>query len=440
MRSSTGVVTSGSSSKFSGSERLLAVGVLAVASAACGGATPVASVHAPSAAAPSSAESVEAARERVFGSLARTDRRLARRFGLRPEGVALLFPDNRAPAELAALFDFDARSRALSDARSRLVRDAAGQKGAEWQALERLINEELTRVDAERDLPAGTSTILRSLSFELPIRDTESANVRSEDEGLTATLDRLRATLRDGALGTMQLAEIDDGLDLFEKRTAGLPTAPGAVARLRIALGEVKAAPREVVPPWDATLARAGAFAGPLPSNLEKMIDDAHASLRKRITASLPKASGDRARVASEASATLLAAGECPDPGRRELRAPYERRSLCVLLERATRRDDPASLLALDLALDVGRWAILVHKRRADPRSTFAALGTAVTLDESDGAHVFRFALAHPVEALTLAWAAALVADDPDTKARRWLAAGVPRPGDVQPLFSAAAM
>src|SRR5688572_14927534 len=213
MRSSTGVVRSGSSSRFSGSERLSLASLALLACVACGGTSANAPLRVGSS--ETASPSVEAARERVFGSLARTDRRLARRFGLRPEGVALLFPENRAPAELAALFDFDARSRSLIDARTRLVRDAAGQRGDEWLALERLIHEEITRVDAERDLPAGASAILRSLSFELPLRDIAEADVRSEDEGLAATLDRLRATLRDGALGTMQLAEIDDGLDLF---------------------------------------------------------------------------------------------------------------------------------------------------------------------------------------------------------------------------------
>jgi hypothetical protein len=393
-----------------------------------------------------SARDAEATRQDTLAAVARIDRRLARRMGHRPEGVDLLFAENRAPAELAALFDFDARAKALARERWHVerVRTRAREESASLSALVRLLDEERARVEDERDLPRGASAIVRTLAIDLPVTATREEDLHSEDDGLVESLDRVRATVRDGALGSMQLAELDDSLDLFEKRTERLPRTPGAIARLRVALTSVKAAPSEAIAPWETTEPRVAVFTGPLPeaAAFDRTLREAHAALRARVEAVTPKGSSDRERLYSAAAAMLLSTApdaDCAEAGLPEVQAPIERRGLCIML-RALSKDDPVGLLAAELALDVARWSLAIHRGRADVASVFVSRQPALPLDEVDGAHSFRFAMAHPVEAITLGWAAALVARNPQKMAAAWIAHGALRPVEARAMFGAALM
>ena len=347
---------------------------------------------------------------------------------MRAQGVALLFPENRAPAELSALFDFDARAKVIAEQRARVRSDPA---------LSRLFAEESARVDEERDLPRSASAIVRTLALDLPIDDTREEDVRSEDEALVATLDRLRGTLRDGSLGPLQLAELDDALDPFEKRTTRLVATPGAVARLRVTLTSLKSAPKESIAPWDATRPRLEVFVGNLPSaaDLARAFDTSRAALAPRLAAIVPKERSDRERLVSAAAEMLLSSSStCPDARLGEVQAPIERRGLCVLLE-ALAKNDPVALLAADLALDLARWAVAVHQARVDVAAAFANKHAHVNVDEVDGAHLFRFALAHPIEAISLGLAAAIVARDPVKMAAAWRAKGPIRPDEARSVL-----
>src|SRR6185369_9455757 len=131
----------------------------------------------------------------------------------------------------------------------------------------------------------------------------------------------------------------------------------GAVARLRVALAGAQAAPSETVAPWDVTVRRVEAFAGRLPQDFEQSLESAHAALRAKLVPLLPKASTERAAIVERAVAKLsVSDDECREPGSPPISSPGERRALCALL-RAAREDDVAYMLAVDLALDVGRWA-----------------------------------------------------------------------------------
>lgn len=371
---------------------------------------------------------VESSRQRAFAAVARVDRRLARRLGMKPQGTDLLFVENRAPAELAALFDFDVRAKVLLEQRTRAASD---------RALTRLLGEEMARVEAERDLPRSASAIVRTLALDLPIDDTREEDVRSEDEALAATLDRLRGTLRDGALGALQLAELDDALDPLEKRTTRLVATPGAIARLRVALTSLEASPNESIAPWEVTRPRVELFVGPLssPSELARNLEVAHAALAPHIASALPKERNDRERLTSSAVEMLLSsARQCPDAGVADVQAPIERRGLCSLLG-ALSKNEAVALIAADVALDLARWSLAIHHARVDVTKAFANKHAHVPVDESDGAHLFRFALGHPIEAISLGLAAGMVARDPQKMAAAWLAKGPLRPDEARAVF-----
>ncbi len=367
-------------------------------------------------------------RARAFAAVARVDRRLARRLGMKPQGTEVLFPENRAPAELSALFEFDARAKVLLEQRTRAGTD---------RALARLLGEEIARVETERDLPRGASAIVRTLALDLPIDDTHEEDLRSEDEALVATLDRLRGTLHDGALGALQLAELDDSLDPFEKRTTRLVGTPGAIARLRVALTSLKAAPKESIAPWEVTRPRVEVFVGSLSSasELARNLEAAHAVLAPHIASALPKERSDRERVTSAAAEMLLSsARQCPEAGVADVQAPIERRGLCSVLG-ALSKHDVVALIAADVALDLARWALAIHYERVDVAKAFANKRTHVPVDEGDGAHLFRFALGHPIEAISLGLAAAMVAREPQKLAAAWLATGPLRPDEARAVF-----
>lgn len=392
----------------------------------------------------------ETLRERVLSAVAKSDRRLAKRLGMGSQGVSLLFDENRAPAELSALFEFDRRQKTLEMERAELARvNASGVSGAR-DALLRFLDEELARVDQERDLPRGASAMVRSLSIDLPVRESREEDQRSEDQALAATLDHLRTSLDGGvAIGPMQLAELDDSLDLLEKRTGALSVTPGAVARFRVALSAAHAAPKEAILPWDVTSGRISRFAGPVPDDLEKRLEEAHARLASALAPTLPREREQRERLLSSAVAMLLASGECPEPGtpgpagaamnEPRVRAPVERRGMCALLSALadpSSGNDGVALLAADLALDLGRWSLAVHRSQRSPRDVFAsAHAHSVALDELDTAHVFRFAMGHPTEAITLAWAVSLVAVDPMKRSAKWLSYGAIRPDEAMRLL-----
>lgn len=407
--------------------------VLAALSGACGGAP-----AAPPREAPPAAERTldpEVAQRSVMARLAKTDRRLAHRLDMKPEGIALLFPENRAPAELDALFEYQKRGLELTNAASLI--EATKQRvrpGYDWRGLDRLVAEEQARLADEKDMPLGASAMIRSLTFDLPKQGLSADDLASEDRGLATTIDRLRETLSEQRLGVMQLAELDDQLDAFEKGTMGFATAPAAVARLRVALSQAKPRPTEDVPAWALTERRLGAFAGALPSDIDARLERAHGPLRQRLATLLPKSSAERARLASDAVIALLAPAPCPEKTG-VAREPVERFAMCTMLGMAAKGEDVRSLLMLDLALDFARWALAVHRTRTKPSEAFAVLRTHIPLDESDGAHAFRFALVHPVEAITLGWTAALVASAPQERAKRWLSGGAKTPGEMTPLL-----
>lgn len=409
--------------------RLGAIALLVAAGSGCGAPTVQgARAEVGGASRDDSAVTVESNRQRAFAAVARVDRRLARRLGMRPRGTDLLFPENRAPAELSALFEFDARAKVLLEQRRRAGTD---------RALARLLGEEIARVETERDLPRSASAIVRTLALDLPIDDTREEDIRSEDEALVATLDRLRGTLRDGVLGPLQLAELDDSLDPFEKRTTRLAATPGAIARLRVALTTLKAAPNESIAPWEVTRPRVEVFVGSLSSSIElaRNLGAAHAALAPHIASALPKERSDRERVTSAAAEMLLSsARQCPEPGAGDVQAPIERRGLCSFLG-ALSKNDVVALIAADVALDLARWALAIHHERADVAKAFANKRTHVPVDEGDGAHLFRFALGHPIEAISLGLAAAMVAREPQKLAAAWLAKGPLRPDEARAVF-----
>ncbi len=416
----------------------LVLGLFTVACGAPAAQRPEAQHPSPAPAARSSDDELADARGRLFGALAASDRRVAARVGKRPEGVSLLFAENRAPAELARLFAWEERESTLRAAGAAL----AGRypDDPRWRALRRMVGEEAARLESERDLPRGASGIVRTLALDLPVRATAPADVHSEDDALAQTLDRLTGGLRPNALGPLQTRELDDALDVFEKRTTGLGATSAAVARLRVRLSEVTPAREESLAPWTLTAAHAAMFAGPLPDDLEARLDGAARAIEARLPSVLPKERDDRERIIDRAAAQLLAGEDCADVAPEGVRAPIERRGLCALLGSASGPDAAFGLATVALAVDVGRWALRVHHAREPAERVFGALHPIVPLDESDAAHAFRFALAHPVEAISLGWAASILGADPARNAAAWRGQGPVRPGEVGALVGAPVM
>ena len=353
-------------------------------------------------------------------ALAGVDARLARRLGHVAKDTSHLFPEEAPASRIPALFDFDARLAVLRRAEAALAETP--------QAPERLlVRQELARLENERELPRSGSAIVRSLVplLPAPFKPSLDAGQRaSVDEGLAKCLDRIGVSLKDGALGPMQLAEMDDSLDAFERGAAGLVATSAAVARLRISIQGSPPHRGEVLPGWEVTRRRVELFAGPLPADLSSALVVAERAFASANGAALNAPRQAREESGSRALARLVgpAASEAlPLP------AP-EQVPLHALLEALAQNEDPAGLLELSLVL--GRWALALHQDRTLLANVEGPRGLA--LDESDQARALRFALVRPEEALTLALAASTVLPAPAARARAWLAMGVPRPGDVR--------
>jgi hypothetical protein len=465
------------------------VGALALAAGGCAGKTlppsPAAAAVAPEIDGRAGAIQLAEDVRRALGRIAVTDPRFAKRLGARPSDDELRVPAVKALAEgdtdvsirdgALDFFSFTARARGLEEARGIVERaplPAADAKvtvpsiarlALERELALRVVAEERARLEEERSLPRGASALVRG------IVDTWSppASVRAaaeRDQWLTARLDQIGGSLAGATLPRAALLELDDALDPLERlaQPESLPSAAGAVARLRIKLGETSSSS---LPGTRQAQVEAGVRAH-LGLSLGAKDLRTHLEEAERATRALAKESSRRAEeggksteageraIAKRAEELTLSAGTCDAPAAdsrvRSMMPPSERAPICGAL-RATEdaKDDvelAASLVALHDATVVALWALALHAEGAPPERAIASVNPFFGAQPEREAHLIRFAEANPVAALGAGLAAELLtrggasAADAGARGKRWLAFG-DAPLDVieRELFAAPA-
>ena len=390
---------------------------------------------------------------RVLDEIAASDPRFALRAGTLPSDAsvrrsavnALLEEDPDAMVHEGSLdfFSFAARTRGLDRAQSIVSAMSASAlpepANLERTLLARTLVEERARLDDERDLPRGASDLVRGIIDTWGPPESLDA-VKARDTWVARRLDAVRASLAKSALPRVELIELDDALDPLERLASpsDFPGAAGALANLRVALGNVKPPPSRE--PDFARLdrgVRAHLGYALTPAEMRARLERAAAALRTRIDARMTRAqrADDRALM-NQAEALVLAPGRCEakrDASRiRALAPPPERAPICGALHflDGAKSDDALliTLVALHFDVTAALWSLAIHEAALDPDRAAERIRPILPIPPEREVRWLRVATAHPVLPIAAGLAADLLTRDPDADLReaahRWIAFG----------------
>jgi len=386
--------------------------------------------------------------EALLGDLAALDARLARRTGVAAKeadvrknvmGAILAEDATLKVGDEGALdlFSFEARERGL-DAASRRARSwtypLAKNGELERRLVVRLVDEEKARVGEEKALPRSASELVRGVvACWVPPSGEEASKER--DRWLARRLNDVRASLKDGALTKFESNELDDSLDALEHLTSGYAESAAGIARLRVALDQVKPA---TDPTHDGEAVRRAArmhLGVDIDAELFARMERAEKELRKAIsTANAARSEGEMRAIEADALDRVLVEGRCQGDGSR-LRSrtpPPERAYVCGALRRAEGAAAPraqmAALMALHTELVVALWTSPIHFGQDAPYRAANKLRPMMPIPPEREVRLLRVAAVRPVSALAAGWAAVLLSrdgiDGVRPRAARWLAFG----------------
>ncbi|HWL87218.1 MAG TPA: hypothetical protein VNO21_15540 [Polyangiaceae bacterium] len=386
--------------------------------------------------------------ETLFSELSAIDARLARRTGVAAKEAdvrknvmgAILAEDTTLEVGdegALDLFSFEARARGL-DAASQRVRSwtypLTKDSELERRLLVRFVDEEKARVAEEKALPRSASELVRGvIACWVPPGSPESTQER--DKWVAGRLDDVRSTLKDGALTKFESNELDDSLDTLEHLTAGYPQSAAALARLRVALDQVKAA-KDPTHDGDAVERAVRVHLGlAADAAMFAWLEGAERDLRKAIsTANAARTEAETRAIETEALDRVLVEGGCQGNGSR-LRSrtpPPERAYVCGTLRTLLDADSPkaraATVLALHAQLVVALWTWPIHFGQDAPYRAANKLRPMMPIAPEREVRLLRVAAVRPVAALAAGWATVLLTrggiDGAHDRAARWLAFG----------------
>ena len=384
----------------------------------------------------------------LLGDLAAVDARLARRTGMvakesdvRKNVMGAILAED-ATLEVGDegaldLFSFEARARGLEAASQRArgwTYPLAKDGELERRLLVRLIDEEKARVGEEKSLPRSASELVRGVvACWVPPANQEAGAER--DKWLARRLSDVQASLKDGALTKFEANELDDSLDALERLTTGYGESSVAMARLRVALDQVKPAS---VPAHDGEAVQRGVrthLGLATDTAMFTRLERAEKELRKVLSASnAGRSEADMRGIEAEALKNVLVEGRCQGNGSR-LRSrtpPPERAFVCGSLRRmadaASAPTRTAALMALHTELVVALWTSPIHFGQDNPYRAANKLRPLMPIPPEREVRLLRVAAVRPVAALAVGWAAVLLTEaGPDAaaaRANRWLSFG----------------
>ncbi len=390
--------------------------------------------------APANVERFHREEGELLRALSAVDARLAHRMGTNPSEAelsratmsAVMAGDSSIVVHEGALdvFSFESRARGLeaaSKSAEAWTYPLAGEAKLERDLVKRLIAEEKARLSEEKRLPTSASELVRALVLTWSAAATPAA-LKEKDGWLAQRMDDVHASLKNDALTTLELNELDDALDPLERLTVGYTGTAAALARLRIALAEVHPAASPVAT-WDEVQSAALAHLGmridlvSLRSDLERLRADFSVEI-KREKSSLPRTDAELKEV--------LADDTCDGhDGVRAFRAPPERSGICGLLRSFVGSRLLESHLGerrvLHDEVTVALWALAIHGDRMDPRKAAEKYPLTTGFPVDREARLLRRAVVRPVSVLGVGWAATfLLETHPEAQdlADRWLAFG----------------
>ncbi len=394
--------------------------------------------------------------DEILRDLAAIDRRIAQRARVTPTEedlrrvtmAAMLREDPTVAIVDGAIdpFSFDARARGLDAAKKKLTTlpaTAAGGRTSERELLNRLIDEELVRLEEERALPRSASSLVRAVvdTWQAPRSLQEAAD---EDRWLARRLGELREAMTSPAdpgraLDVVRARELDDALDALEHlaSTPGFTKATQELVHVREVLEAAGSKPAaKAQSEWPVVARRARAHLGTTeaPEVLERELAAAAADLRARAEQAIAAAKMNRDSLGTMLDKQVFATGPCIDavPGSRvrSMAAPQEREPGCHLRHLVSQAED-ASARAIALAamhdhVVVAQWALEVARGTATIAEAQGRFRLLVPVLPDTRARYERFALARPVAALGAGEAARilLTGDDPRARATAWSSLG----------------
>ena len=403
--------------------------VFLFAAAACGGTTPTTvTAHAQK---PNHTEIDQfvADEDRLLSVMAASDARIAARgITIDPASLhhatmgAILAEDPSLAMEgdRPDVFSFDVRGRAIEGAAGLVARwktppeDVLGTRPAlELELLGRFVASEKLRLASERDLPRSASGLLGALATTW--RTPEVKDVGDRDEWLARRIGEVTKSFAPKSLTADERDELEDAVDPLEHLLEGFPKSRAALVELRVAVQRVDLAekPRDR---WDVVSARLAADTGMKLSAetlLAFLVTEA-----KSVRDEIDKLVGVKLTedVAARAADLVLAAN--PNPGgtcrapftgskMRALGPPPERAFDCTMrtrfIDAHTADENFDVLVAMHDAVVAAAWA-LVYARGGD--ATTIALATpklVAPLAPTASGRLTRFAVTHPVEAISRA-------------------------------------
>lgn len=388
----------------------------------------------------------------LLDDLATTDVRLARRFDRKPAESEL---EKRAVKSMLAedpemmvvdgaldLFSFRARTRALDAAEAQVAAwtyPLSGEPALERDLLKRLLREEKARVADEKTLPRAASELVRGVLATWTVPAAQEAR-DSRDAWLARRLDDIATSLEDGRLTQLEKDELDDTLDALEHLAAGFEKANGSLAKLRLEIDNVHAAPAADASHWRTVRAAASLHMGfeVEPKALQHLLEEALATLKAEIKQRRAKLAEDDAHTRELAAEPLvLVEARCPAgkgaPARlRTLGPPPERAAICGALLQIEGAHSDAELLPVVMALhdDVmaALWALAIHADLQSPDVAAKRYRPSSFFPPEREVRLLRRVAVRPTPAITTGWAIALLTTEgmPSLRPRasRWLAFG----------------
>jgi hypothetical protein len=407
--------------------------VFCTALAACGPTQPGATTPQPDDA--GRVRAFEAARDDALRALAAIDRRLAARARVEPRDddlrhIALGALDDQSLAAIDGAIDpfsFEARARGLAAVKTKVdatPKDLPLAAGFEREMLVRLVDEEVTRLDEERQLPWSASALLRGVvTTWSPPQTPEQAAAR--DRWLTRRLSEIRESLPKEVDVRERARELDDALDALERKVdaPGYEATTRELVKLRESLESLPSKRNDVPPPTSWFFVSRGLSAhlgvGGNEADIAGALANAELRLRELAETAI-KSSRVTNSVLSQAVAPHMFEDQpCSDAIAgstiRSMLAPPERTPACnlrhALREGGTSgAQQAAALAALHDHVAVALWAWDLARGAKAAQETYAKHPLVVAHGPEVTTRLERIAIVRPIAAIGAGLAAAMLA------------------------------
>lgn len=412
--------------------------------AGCGGAPPAKVATLTIDPSPANAVRFHEEEGQVLRALSAVDARLALRMGTSPSDAelsketmsALVAGDSSIVVHEGALdvFSFESRARGLEAAAKSAkawTYPLAGDAKLERDLMMRLIAEEKARLSEEKRLPTSASELVRALVLTWSAAPTPAA-LQEKDGWLARRMDDVHASLKNDALTTIELNELDDALDPLERLTVGYTGTAAALARLRIALGEAHPSPAPLAS-WADVQALGLAHLGvkldlaSLRTELERVRSALHDEIDRENKAI---SHADLQAVQARAEPIVLVEDKCgAGQGVRSLGPSPERAPICGLLRALSKPGEggTAILRAVHDDATVALWALAIHGEKLDGKRAAEKYRLESGVPFEREVRLLRRAVVRPISVLGVGWATTFLVRENQPRAAlaaRWLAFG----------------